>query len=107
MDGNDSLKRVLRRSLDDDDDSLGESSKLPTGQLLVSDRYLSRDFVDQFAWDTPCAMGDSVSDWCVPFAETTNTVRVQQKTCAKAGGAIWMMQRPENLGVFMMKLVFL
>ncbi|KAG1862841.1 hypothetical protein DFJ58DRAFT_839350 [Suillus subalutaceus] len=32
MDGNDSLKRILRRSLDDDDDSLGLSSELPTGQ---------------------------------------------------------------------------
>jgi len=47
MDGNDSLKRVLRRSLDDDD-SLSISSELPTGQLLTSDRYLSRNFVDQF-----------------------------------------------------------
>ncbi|KAG2354598.1 hypothetical protein BDR07DRAFT_1305407 [Suillus spraguei] len=52
MDGNDSLKRILRRSLDDDDDSLGISSELPTAQLLVSDRYLSRNFVDQFARDT-------------------------------------------------------
>ncbi|KAG1840303.1 hypothetical protein DFJ58DRAFT_718410 [Suillus subalutaceus] len=57
MDGNDSLKRILRRSLDDDDDSLGLSSKLPTGQVLVSDRYLSRNFVEQFAQDTPCDTG--------------------------------------------------
>ncbi|KAG1894669.1 uncharacterized protein F5891DRAFT_1130867 [Suillus fuscotomentosus] len=57
MDGNDSLKRVLRHSLDDDDDSLGVSSELPTGQVLVSDHYLSHNFVDQFAWDTPCDMG--------------------------------------------------
>jgi hypothetical protein len=62
MDGNDSLKRILRRSLDDDDDSLGISSELPTAQLLVSDRYLSRNFVDQFARDTACATGDNVSD---------------------------------------------
>ncbi|KAG2360381.1 hypothetical protein BDR07DRAFT_1452009 [Suillus spraguei] len=60
MDGNDSLKRILRRSLDDDDDSLGISSELPTAQLLVSDRYLSRNFVDQFAHDTACATGDNV-----------------------------------------------
>ncbi|KAG2140350.1 hypothetical protein BD769DRAFT_1650890 [Suillus cothurnatus] len=59
MDGNDSLKRILRRSLDDDDDSLGISSELPTAQLLVSDRYLSRNFVDQFARDTACATGDN------------------------------------------------
>ncbi|KAG1846246.1 hypothetical protein DFJ58DRAFT_717382 [Suillus subalutaceus] len=57
MDGNDSLKRILRRSLDDDDDSLGLSSELPTGQVLVSDRYLSRNFVEQFAQDTPCDTG--------------------------------------------------
>lgn len=58
MDGNDSLKRVLRRSLDDDD-SLGTSSELPTGQLFTSDRYLSRTFVDQFARESAMA-GDEV-----------------------------------------------
>lgn len=53
MDGNDSLKRVLRRSLDhDDDESLGPSSDLPTGQQLTSNRYLPRAFVNQFARDT-------------------------------------------------------
>ncbi|KAG1780720.1 hypothetical protein EV702DRAFT_1023402 [Suillus placidus] len=53
MDGNDSLKRVLRRSLDPDgDESLGPSSELPTGQQLTTDRYLSRAFVDQFARDS-------------------------------------------------------
>ncbi|KAG1831413.1 hypothetical protein F4604DRAFT_1946633 [Suillus subluteus] len=54
MDGNDSLKRVIRRSLNDDDDNNntpGTSSELPTGQLFVSDRYLARDFVDQFSQD--------------------------------------------------------
>ncbi|KAG2108078.1 hypothetical protein DEU56DRAFT_874537 [Suillus clintonianus] len=54
MDGNDSLKRVLRRSLDTDE-SLGTSSELPTGQQLASDRYLSRTFVDQFARDSTTA----------------------------------------------------
>ncbi|KAG1880790.1 hypothetical protein F4604DRAFT_1578517 [Suillus subluteus] len=57
MDGNDSLKRVLRRSLDDDD-TLGISSELPTGQIFTSDRYLSRTFVDQFIRDLPSATGD-------------------------------------------------
>ncbi|KAG1806949.1 hypothetical protein EV424DRAFT_1474248 [Suillus variegatus] len=37
MDGNDSLKR------------------LPTGQQLTSNRYLSRTYVDQFAWDSTTA----------------------------------------------------
>ncbi|KAG1760782.1 hypothetical protein EDD22DRAFT_980489 [Suillus occidentalis] len=56
MDGNDSLKRVIRRSLNDDDDddnnnTPGTSSELPTSQLFISDRYLARDFVDQFSQD--------------------------------------------------------
>ncbi|KAG2342409.1 hypothetical protein BDR05DRAFT_976534 [Suillus weaverae] len=59
MDGNDSLKRVLRRSLDTDD-SLGTSSELPTGQQLASDRYLSRTFVDQFARDSTTAGDEDV-----------------------------------------------
>ncbi|KAG2126906.1 hypothetical protein DEU56DRAFT_958995 [Suillus clintonianus] len=59
MDGNDSLKRVLRRSLDTDD-SLSTSSELPTGQQLASDRYLSRTFVDQFAWDSTTAGDEDV-----------------------------------------------
>ncbi|KAG2137761.1 hypothetical protein BD769DRAFT_1626713 [Suillus cothurnatus] len=54
MDGNDSLKRVLRRSLDTDD-CLGTSSELPTGQQLESDHYLSRTFVDQFTRDSTAA----------------------------------------------------
>ncbi|KAG2040098.1 hypothetical protein BDR03DRAFT_932884 [Suillus americanus] len=54
MDGNDSLKRVLRRTLDMDD-SLGTSCELPMGQQLRSDRYLSRTFVDLFARDSSTA----------------------------------------------------
>ncbi|KAG1781347.1 hypothetical protein EV702DRAFT_1193530 [Suillus placidus] len=41
MDGNDSLKR----------------SELPTGQLFISDRYLARDFIDQFSQDVSCDSG--------------------------------------------------
>ncbi|KAG1775054.1 hypothetical protein EV702DRAFT_1199651 [Suillus placidus] len=59
MDGNNSLKRVLRRSLDTDD-SLSTSSELPTGQQLASDRYLSRTFVDQFARDSTTAGDEDV-----------------------------------------------
>ncbi|KAG2061021.1 hypothetical protein BDR06DRAFT_979256 [Suillus hirtellus] len=54
MDGNDSLKRVIQRSLDTDD-SLGTSSELPTGQQLMSNHYLSRTYVDQFAQDSTTA----------------------------------------------------
>ncbi|KAG1728938.1 hypothetical protein EDB19DRAFT_1939615 [Suillus lakei] len=59
MDGNDSLKRVLRRSLDTDD-SLSTFSELPTGQQLASDRYLSRTFVDQFTRDSTTAGDEDV-----------------------------------------------
>lgn len=60
MDSNNSLKRVLQQSLDDDD-TLGILSELPTGQIHTSDRYLSRTFIDQFTWDLPPATGDEVS----------------------------------------------
>ncbi|KAH7904942.1 hypothetical protein BJ138DRAFT_1118930 [Hygrophoropsis aurantiaca] len=52
MDGNDSLKRVMRRSPgdeDDDDTTPAVSSELPNTQSVPGDRYLSREFVDQFA----------------------------------------------------------
>ncbi|KAG1736957.1 hypothetical protein EDB19DRAFT_1989115 [Suillus lakei] len=49
MDGNDSLKRVLRRSLDTDD-SLSTSSELPTGQQLASDRYLCDENTCEGRW---------------------------------------------------------
>ncbi|KAG1807132.1 uncharacterized protein BJ212DRAFT_1449386 [Suillus subaureus] len=37
----------------------GVLGKLPTGQLLVSDHYLSHNFVDQFAWDSLHTTGDN------------------------------------------------
>jgi hypothetical protein len=53
MDGNDSLKRVLRRSLDHHaDDCVAPSSEVPTGQQFTSDRYLPRAFVDQYSRDS-------------------------------------------------------
>ncbi|KAG2357549.1 hypothetical protein BDR07DRAFT_1453047 [Suillus spraguei] len=53
MDGNDSLKRVLRRSLDHDaDDCATPSSEVPMGQQFTSDRYLPCTFVDQYSWDS-------------------------------------------------------
>jgi hypothetical protein len=61
MDGNDSLKRVIRRTLDNvnDSDSVHMlSSELPTGQTLTSDRYLPRTFVDQFAQNSPSVCQD-------------------------------------------------
>ncbi|KAH7914663.1 hypothetical protein BJ138DRAFT_999608 [Hygrophoropsis aurantiaca] len=49
MDGNDSLKRILRRLVvDDDTDDIGPSSELATSQCISGDRYLSRDYVNQF-----------------------------------------------------------
>ncbi|KAG1798700.1 uncharacterized protein BJ212DRAFT_1225935, partial [Suillus subaureus] len=49
MDGNNSLKHILQCSLNDNDDSLGVLAELPTGQLFVSDHYLSCNFIDEFA----------------------------------------------------------
>ncbi|KAG1888193.1 hypothetical protein F4604DRAFT_1877353 [Suillus subluteus] len=53
MDRNDSLKRVLQRSLDHDaDDCVAPSSEVPMGQQLTSDRYLPHAFVDQYSRDS-------------------------------------------------------
>ncbi|KAG1860363.1 hypothetical protein F4604DRAFT_1882611 [Suillus subluteus] len=64
MDGNDSLKRVIRRTLNNNNnnnnsDSVGICSELPTGQTLTSDRYLSHTFVDQFAQNSPSVCQNS------------------------------------------------
>ncbi|KAI6010375.1 hypothetical protein BKA83DRAFT_4467509 [Pisolithus microcarpus] len=49
MDGNDSLKRVLRRLPDEiEDGHLPLSRDLPTSQVLTSSRYLSREYVNKF-----------------------------------------------------------
>ncbi|KAF7967191.1 hypothetical protein HWV62_35590 [Athelia sp. TMB] len=50
FDGNNSLRRILRRSTSQDDDgTLGPSSELPTTQRVPGDRYLSREYVDKWA----------------------------------------------------------
>ncbi|KAI6020395.1 hypothetical protein BKA83DRAFT_4495156 [Pisolithus microcarpus] len=50
MDGNDSLKRVLWRLPDEIEDGHSPTSRdLPTGQVLTSGRYLSREYVNKFA----------------------------------------------------------
>jgi hypothetical protein len=50
MDGNDSLRRILRRSTSQDDDrTLGPSSELPSTRSVPGDRYLSREDVDKWA----------------------------------------------------------
>ncbi|KAF9245372.1 hypothetical protein BU15DRAFT_71119 [Melanogaster broomeanus] len=63
MDGNDSLKRVIRRApdLDGDDTSTRPSSELPTGQVVCSTVYLARDYVDQFTNDVADARNTSTS----------------------------------------------
>ncbi|KAG2058529.1 hypothetical protein BDR06DRAFT_980379 [Suillus hirtellus] len=53
MDGNDSLKQVLWRSLDHDtDDSLTPSSEVPMGQQFTSDQYLPCAFIDQYSQES-------------------------------------------------------
>ncbi|KAG2350209.1 hypothetical protein BDR05DRAFT_971794 [Suillus weaverae] len=49
MDGNDSLKRVLRRLLGADGDYSGPSIELPMTQRVCNDRYLSREYVNEWA----------------------------------------------------------
>jgi hypothetical protein len=50
MDGNDSLRRILRRSASQDDSgTLGPSSELPSTRHVPGDRYLSREDVDKWA----------------------------------------------------------
>jgi hypothetical protein len=49
MDGNDSLKRVVRREPSDgDDDGVGQPSELPSNMKVHGDYYLSRDYVDKW-----------------------------------------------------------
>lgn len=64
MDGNDSLKRVLKKVarddseyLDDDNDApLPRSAELPSTQSVGGDRYLTRDYVNSFAGDSSVDM---------------------------------------------------
>ncbi|KAG1784879.1 uncharacterized protein HD556DRAFT_1435328 [Suillus plorans] len=62
MDGNDSLKRVLKKSTQDDLDSddnsplAQRSSELPTTQVVGGDRYLLNEYIEQFARDSPADM---------------------------------------------------
>ncbi|KAH7904896.1 hypothetical protein BJ138DRAFT_1138426 [Hygrophoropsis aurantiaca] len=70
MDGNDSLKRVVRRlsSEDDGDSETPPSSELTTTQRVAGDRYISRDFVDKFAKDAPGDIMDDSNDRDNPCA---------------------------------------
>jgi hypothetical protein len=49
MDGNDSLRRVLRRSPSDDDETLGASCEHTGDRQVPGDHYLSREYVDKWA----------------------------------------------------------
>ncbi|KII92056.1 hypothetical protein PLICRDRAFT_677552, partial [Plicaturopsis crispa FD-325 SS-3] len=49
MDGNDSLKRLLRRRDDGDADGVGPSSEAPDARDVPGDRYLLREHVDKWA----------------------------------------------------------
>ncbi|KAH7917998.1 hypothetical protein BV22DRAFT_1108467 [Leucogyrophana mollusca] len=65
MDGNDSLKRVIRRlpvEAEDDSNSPAPCSELPSTQDVGGDRYLPRDYVDKFANDVAGDMMDENND---------------------------------------------
>jgi hypothetical protein len=50
FDGNDSLRRTIKREpANDDDDTPGPSSELPSSRQVHGDRYLSREYVDKWA----------------------------------------------------------
>lgn len=50
MDGNDSLKRVLKRSPTQfDSEAIRPSSELPSSRKVTGDRYLTREYVDKWA----------------------------------------------------------
>jgi hypothetical protein len=49
MDGNDSLKRILRRVLGEDDEVPGVSSERIDCRTIDDDFYLTREFVDRWA----------------------------------------------------------
>jgi len=49
MDGNDSLKRILRRILGEDDEVPGHSSERVDSRTVNDDFYLTREYVDQWA----------------------------------------------------------
>ncbi|KAI6010380.1 hypothetical protein BKA83DRAFT_4467512 [Pisolithus microcarpus] len=49
LDGNDSLKCIQHNLLSEDGEGQSASIELPTCQVLTCDRYLSREFVDQYA----------------------------------------------------------
>ncbi|KAH7905207.1 hypothetical protein BJ138DRAFT_1018025 [Hygrophoropsis aurantiaca] len=81
MDGNDSLKRVVRRvSPEDDGDSemLAPSSELVTTQRIVGDRYIPRAFVDKFSKDSPGDMMDDDSDKDNPCAGRWKNMKEDQ-----------------------------
>ncbi|KAF9231943.1 hypothetical protein BU15DRAFT_81804 [Melanogaster broomeanus] len=63
MDGNDSLKRVIRcmPDLHEDDTTYRPSSELPTGQVVCSSIYLSHDYVNQFTDDVAGTKNTSTS----------------------------------------------
>jgi len=64
MDGNDSLKWIIRRSASQDKDSStpGPSSKLPSNQKVYGDRYLPREYVDKWAKDVLQEMMGDIGD---------------------------------------------
>jgi hypothetical protein len=79
MDGNDSLKRIIRHSPSQDDDSStpGPSSELPSSRKAPAsdDRYLPREYVDKWAKDVlQEMMGDADDANSVDFMENVTFV---------------------------------
>jgi hypothetical protein len=64
MDGNDSLKRIIWRSVSQDKDSStpGPSSELPSNRKVYGDQYLPREYVDKWAKDILQEMMGDIGD---------------------------------------------
>ena len=104
MDGNDSLKRVVRREMAEDAETSTPApiSELPTGLKVPGEAlYLSRSYVDTFA----CSM-EVREFYTLSHLLFTSCRTLVVKICAQVVGTIWTPKRRPKHGVFTTKLVY-
>ena len=104
MDGNDSLKQVVRREMVEDAETStpAPTSELPTGLKVPGEAlYLSRSYVDTFARSTEVREFYTLSHLLLTSCRT-----LVVKICARVVGTIWTPKRRPKHGVFMTKLVY-
>lgn len=81
MDGNDSLKRVVRRETSDDDE-VGPSSELPSNMKVHGDYYLSRAYVDKWVDGVVQEMMGDEIDMVSHCVEGVRTLKCRLTTLA-------------------------